>query len=45
MKIAQNIFPASIVFPYWLCSVLLAYGLGRIYGMKASLEEERALHE
>lgn len=28
-----------------LCSVLLAYGLGRIHGMKASLEEERALHE
>ena len=28
-----------------LCSVLLAYGLGRIHGMNASLEEERALHE
>ena len=28
-----------------LCSVLLAYGLGRIHGMKASLEEERALYE
>lgn len=28
-----------------LCSVLLAYGLGRIHGIKASLEEERALHE
>ena len=28
-----------------LCSVLLAYWLGRIHGMKASLEEERALHE
>ena len=28
-----------------LCSVLLAYGLGRIHGMKASLEEERSLHE
>lgn len=28
-----------------LCSVLLAYGLGRIHGMKASLEEDRALHE
>lgn len=28
-----------------LCAALLAYGLGRFHGMKAMLEEERALHE
>ncbi len=28
-----------------LCATLLAYGLGRIHGMKAMLEDERALHE
>lgn len=36
---------------YWfssinlLCAALLAYGLGRFHGMKAMLEDERALHE
>lgn len=28
-----------------LCAALLAYGLGRIHGMKAMLEDERTLHE
>ena len=28
-----------------LCAALLAYGLGRIHGMRDSLKDERALHE
>lgn len=28
-----------------LCATLLAYGLGRIHGMRDGLENERALHE
>lgn len=43
--IADILSGISIAILNLLCAALLAYGLGRIHGMKAMLEDERALHE